>query len=98
MRSKTRQRLIREEYEYEMNRPSYDDVERDMNNDLYGYPLTNKELIKYIHEELLLINYNDNVYDYTESNIQLNEFTYTKEDIHIDENGKNIFTQMKMVK
>ena len=28
MRSKTRQRLIREEYEYEENRLSYDDHER----------------------------------------------------------------------
>ena len=27
MRSKTRERLIREEYEYEMNKPSYEDVE-----------------------------------------------------------------------
>ena len=31
MRSKTRQRLIREEYEYEMNKPSFKDAKAAIN-------------------------------------------------------------------
>ena len=60
--------------------------------------MTDKELRKYIDEELLLIHHNGDGYDYTESDISPNVFTYTKDDIHIDENEKNIFTQMKIHK
>ena len=48
MRSKTRQRLIREQYEYEENRLSYDYVEEETTLDRFGYGLTNKDLIRYI--------------------------------------------------
>ena len=45
MRSKTRQRLIRGEYEYEMNKPSYEDHEVSENNFHYDHAMTNKDLI-----------------------------------------------------
>ena len=63
MRSKTRQRLIREEYEYEENRLGYDDVEEKTNLDRFGYGLTNEDLIRYIDEELIYEN--DDIHEYT---------------------------------
>ena len=98
MRSKTRQRLIKEENEYEMNKPSYEDDELETNKFYYGYAMTNKELIKYL-DELILVNENDEDCVYTERDVPPNEVTYTKNDIRVDENGKkNIFTQMKVIK
>ena len=96
MRSKTHPRITREEYEYNENRLSYDEHERSENLFHYGYGLTNKELIRYIDEELIYEN--EDIHEYTESDVPPNEFTFTENDIRVDENEKNIFTRMKMNK
>ena len=74
-----------------MNKPSYKYVEIETNEFYYGHAMTNKELIKYL-DDLISVNISDEEYNYTESDDPPNEFTYTKKDIHIDENGKNIFS------
>ena len=59
-----------------------------MNLNNYGYVLKYKDLISYL-DELILINYDDyNKYSYTESDNPPDEFTFTKNDIHVDKDGR----------
>ena len=93
MRSKTRQQLMLKEYEYNENLPDYDDVINEIetrnNFEDYGYNENDKDLREYL-DELILKNRENvtDVYNYTKSNIPPKEFTYTKNDIHIYEDGK----------
>ena len=50
MRSKTRQRLIKEEYEYEINKLSHEDHEVSENACLFNQPMTDKELINFLDQ------------------------------------------------
>ena len=77
--------------EYEMNKPSHEDHEVSENNFLYGFAMTDKELINYVDDLILVNNNDDGVYPYTESDVPPNKFTYTKNDIRVDENGKKIY-------
>ena len=92
MRTKTRQLITREEYEYEEYRLSHEDYEVSENFYLFDQPMTDKELIKYL-DDLILVNSNDDDdFLYTESDIPPDEFTFAKDDIHIDENGKKFIS------
>ena len=94
MRSKTCQRLMLEEYEYCNNPKSYDEVKREMNEERYGYAMTNKELINHLDKLSLitLTNRDEDGYCYTETNDPSDEFTYTKNDVHVNKNGKKIYS------
>ena len=87
MRTKTRQRITTEEYEYEEYRLSHEDHEVSEYFYLFDQLMTDKELIKYL-DDLVLVNNDDDDYPYTESDVPPNEFTYTKNDIRVDKNGK----------